>query len=84
MFVDLGSVYMMNQPIELAVAGFLPTAREDLDEEEQDDSLELDTCRVYDEVAPTPTCQSDVDIGFQGLHRIEVIQTTAVNVIKVE
>lgn len=61
MFVNLGSVYMMNQPIELAIAGFLTTAREDFDEEAPADEMEMDTCRVAEEVVPTPECETDED-----------------------
>lgn len=61
LFVNLGSVYMMNQPIEMAIAGFLPTAREDFDEEPEAQQMDLDTCRVAEEVAPTPTCDDNED-----------------------
>jgi hypothetical protein len=61
LFLSLGSILMMSQPVEMAIGGFLPTAREDFDEVPAGEEIPLDTCRVYEEVAATPTCEDASD-----------------------
>jgi len=61
LFLSLGSILMMSQPIEMAIGGFLPTAREDFDEAPEAEQIPLDTCRVWEESTPTPTCEDDAD-----------------------
>jgi len=60
LMLELGSTYMMNQSIELAVGSFMITAREDFDEEAAD-TIPLDTCVVLTSEAAVPECTSDTD-----------------------
>ena len=57
--LSLGSVLMMGQSIELAVAGFMPAAREDFEPDDTGDVIPIDTCVVTDEQEPPPGCTSD-------------------------
>lgn len=61
MFLELGAVLMMGQSIELAVAGFMPAAREDFDPPDPDDAPPIDTCVVADDTPPTPECSGPQD-----------------------
>lgn len=61
LFLTLGSVFMMGQSMELALAGFMPTAREDFEPEPAGDEIPLDTCIVVEEQSPTPSCAGDED-----------------------
>ncbi len=60
-FLEMASVSMMGRPSELAVAGFMPAAREDFESAEED-LLPLGTCLVLDAVEPpSPECMTDAD-----------------------
>jgi hypothetical protein len=60
MFLTLGGIEMMGQPIELAMGGFAPAAREDFEVDEADD-LPRDTCAVVSQETPVGECVTDED-----------------------
>jgi hypothetical protein len=60
LFLTLGGLEMMGQPMELAVAGFLPAAREDFEADEDDDTP-LDTCAVVSQDTPVGECVTSED-----------------------
>jgi hypothetical protein len=61
-FVTMGSVLMMSQPVALAVGGFMPAAREDFDPPPDVTEIPLDTCVVVaEQPAPVPQCDGDED-----------------------
>ncbi len=60
-FVSLGAVLVMSQPTELAVGGFLPSAREDFDESAEKAEITLDSCAISDGAAPTPSCENSAE-----------------------
>ena len=60
MFLTLGGIEMMGQPMELALGGFAPAAREDFEVDEADDTP-LDSCEVVSETTPVGECVTDED-----------------------
>ncbi len=60
MFLTLGGFEMMGQPMELALGGFMPAAREDFDVDSGDDTP-IDTCEVVPETAEEGECVTDDD-----------------------
>jgi hypothetical protein len=58
MFLSLGALTMMSQPMELAAAGFMPGAREDWEPDDPEPEIPLDTCVAADPPTPTPHCTS--------------------------
>ncbi|MFH1463442.1 MAG: hypothetical protein ABIO70_03565 [Pseudomonadota bacterium] len=60
MFLTLGGLEMMGQPMELAVAGFAPAAREDFEADDADDTP-LDTCVVVSQTTPVGECVTSED-----------------------
>ena len=60
MFLTLGGIEMMGQPMELALGGFYPAAREDFEVNEADETP-LDTCEVVSQATPVGECVTDED-----------------------
>jgi len=61
-FVTMGSVLMMGEVIDLAVGGFMPTAREDFDPPPDATEIPLGTCVVVaEQPPPQPQCTDDDD-----------------------
>jgi hypothetical protein len=58
--VALGSIYMMNTPIELATGILWTTAREDFDGADAEE-IPLDTCVVQTGETPVPECTDNTD-----------------------
>lgn len=61
LFVDLGVAVLMGQNVGFAVAGFMPTAREDYCNEPPGLELALDTCTTEGSVKLLPQCQTKAD-----------------------
>ncbi len=61
-FVEMGSVLMMGQPVDLCIGGFMPAAREDFDPPDEEQQIPLDSCAVVEELPdPEPECETDED-----------------------
>ncbi|MBN2800667.1 MAG: hypothetical protein JXX28_16105 [Deltaproteobacteria bacterium] len=60
MFLTLGGLEMMGSPMELAVAGFGPAAREDFDQEAPD-TTPLDSCVALVQTDPVGECAGPAD-----------------------
>ena len=60
MFLTLGGLEMMGQPIELAMGGFAPAAREDFDPADAD-TTPRDSCVVVSQETPVGECVTDED-----------------------
>ena len=60
MFLTLGGIEMMGQPMELAMGGFAPAAREDFELGGADDTP-IDTCEVVSLETPVGECVTDDD-----------------------
>jgi hypothetical protein len=60
LFLTLGGLEMMGQPMELALGGFAPAAREDFEADEDDDTP-LGTCVVVSQTTPVGECVTNED-----------------------
>ncbi len=62
MFLDMGALLMMGDPMELCAGGFMPAAREDFDSPEDGEEIPLNTCVVVTQGdGPGPECTTDAD-----------------------
>jgi len=66
LFLTLGGIEMMGQPMELAMGGFAPAAREDFEKDDADDTP-VDTCEVVPQTTPVGECVTDQDCATEQL-----------------
>lgn len=59
MMLMLGGIEMMSQPMEMAVAVFMPSAREDFEPDDGPAPIPMDTCVVQEETPTTPSCTNN-------------------------